>query len=1082
MFTTKTTKTAKTAHILEAALHYLDLRLTPIPLKPNSKEPAISWSEYQHRLPTHEEMEGWFGGREKDNIGLVCGRTSDLIVLDVDDPEKFRVALEEMGAKLPDTPIVKTPRGFHLYFRYPANRVVRRHERLGDWGAELRGEGCYVVAPPSIVNGHQYRWAKRRGKRMVLGEVGLAECPDWLLDAFGVPYASDIPQAQPISQPSQSIPQPLQSGVSLSVEQRALLKTILSPHWLEGFRHDLALGVAGLLAKNSIAMEDALSLLREIAEAAKDNEWKDRERALRDSFERLWRGEQVVGYKRLEEILGEETARVVASIVQSTSLPSKGHETQTPVKLLTAREWSDKLSSTLQGQWIIEGLLQEGWLVAINARPKTGKSIFAANIAKALANGEPFLNRPTVPCAVVYIELERPLETRNRLQALGVLDNPNIFVPDGRVGADMIDILRSLIQEAKRRTNRPVVVLIDTFADFIKSALRQRKATINDYDTIAEILQSLRDLALEEGCAFIFVHHTRKAQAEEPSEVDVLGSTAIAGKFDVLIHLQPDKTDAGVLCAIAEGNAIAKTVLHFAIEADFKLTPCEPPAKTKEEQTAREIKRLLERYPNGLSRAEIVRYLCDLGLAVTPDGAQSLFRRAITLVGAEARRDGKHVLYTLPTPRLIEPDSGHDGQDIEFDQCDHCSQKAKQNKAENNGHDNGHVTDRCDHCSDETMVKMVNMVNDTLTNVTIMTNLREDIGQTTENRDHYHDHYENPNKTRRFGEHWSQWSNTNMVTNDQSVQDDQSPEVLDLEAFEANFVGTEADFVGTEALLAELEDLPDQPDLPLSPSDSPTSLPDNPPVGLPDWHFNLFAADIPILPDLVVTEVPDNKQRHVSKDNEGRKINPTSIAQETICNNAQETVREKTPETEVLVEMANKVNKANEVKDTVTSTETIKEIAEIEVIEVTDTEEFFGETLAETFAETFGETCIPTEEWLELLEEPESPPKSPPNSPSERSIKRSSEKLPKIPHQKPDNIACLCGSSLRLVGQNLGQNYRYYRYYRCSNCQNPRPAFCRKCGKVLRVNERGYATCIDCKTPHNWDTKRRLWLSAEDPF
>jgi RecA-family ATPase len=328
------------------------------------------------------------------------------------------------------------------------------------------------------------------------------------------------------------------------------------------------------------------------------------------------------------------------------------------IGLLTLSEWDAKLAHISQGCWFAKGLLQAGWLLVIDARPKVGKSIVAVNLALALAEWKPFLNLPTNPCAVLYIDLERPLETLNRFKVLNARGNPNIFVPSERIGADMLDALRELIRQAKERTNRPVVVFVDTLGDFIKLALRQRKASINDYDAIAEILQELRDLALELGCGFVFVHHARKALSEEPAEVDVLGSTAIAGKFDVLAHLKPDRSEGGVLVLTAEGNAIAKTTLYFTIKDDFRLAPCKPPAKTKEERAALEIQQLLEQHPEGVQRSDLIRYLMDVGLAETKDGASRLFSRAVKLLPVETKRVNQRMVYALtrdvPLPRDLE--------------------------------------------------------------------------------------------------------------------------------------------------------------------------------------------------------------------------------------------------------------------------------------------------------------------------------------------------------------------------------------------------------------------------------------------
>jgi hypothetical protein len=723
---------------------YLDWGFSVIPLRWGTKRPILdSWDEFQSRRPTPDEVQKWWGDGHQHGVAIVCGKVSGIVVLDIDDPEKFGVALKAIGEALPDTPIVRTRKGWHMYFRYPANRIVRRHDRLDDWGAELRGDGCYIVAPPSVVDGHGYHWAKRNGRLMALGEVPIAECPEWLLDAFGVPFADEQNEPAPVQHSTQQVSQPTdEKGYTLSNEQKRALKSVLVPLWVEGQRHDLSLGFAGLLAKSGVAQDDALTLLREIAQEANDNEWKDRERALHDSFNKLWRGEQVIGYKRLEEVIGEQAVKVVAAIVS----PQKTDNGRQPIGLLTLAEWDERLAHISQGHWLVEGLLQAGWLLVINARPKVGKSILSVNLATALAEGTLFLNLPTSPCAVVYVDLERPLETLNRFKALDASNNPNIFVPSERIGADMLDTLRELIRQAKERTNRPVVVFVDTLGDFIKPALKQRRASINDYDTIAEILQELRNLALELGCAFVFVHHARKALSEEPTEVDVLGSTAIAGKFDVIAHLQPDRTDGSVLALTAEGNAIAKTTLHFTIGDNYRLEICEAPAKTKEEQAAREIRRLLRQHPEGLFRDKIVGRLYAIGLANTMESAQKLFSRAVQMLRLQVRREGRRIRYLLPqdeddgggdghngndTRRANEAcraDYGQVGQDRDFVQNVQCSQKAQQNKAKNNGHDYGHDDGTMSNVAGETLDTMDTMDNIPLSKMSIMSNVGGIVG------------------------------------------------------------------------------------------------------------------------------------------------------------------------------------------------------------------------------------------------------------------------------------------------------------------------------------------------------------------
>lgn len=138
----------KESATLRAAKRYLSLGWSVIPLKPNSKEPLIPWQEFQKRLPTEQELMKWFQ-EEKNNIGIVTGEISGLSVVDVDGllPDLLN------GIHSPIT--VKTRRGSHLYFVYGGenNSVSKIAEHV-----DVRGEGGFIVAPPSIIDSHTYRF------------------------------------------------------------------------------------------------------------------------------------------------------------------------------------------------------------------------------------------------------------------------------------------------------------------------------------------------------------------------------------------------------------------------------------------------------------------------------------------------------------------------------------------------------------------------------------------------------------------------------------------------------------------------------------------------------------------------------------------------------------------------------------------------------------------------------------------------------------------------------------------------------------------------------------------------------------
>ncbi len=144
---------------LISALTYLENGFSIIPLAKSSKTPCIhSWKKYQSQLPTTEEVKQWFTDNPDANIGIVTGKVSNLVVIDLDSEkaiETFRQHnwFDECG-------VVKTSRGYHLYFQYP-DFEVRNAVKI-ETDIDIRGEGGYVVAPPSIhESGKQYTWEKR---------------------------------------------------------------------------------------------------------------------------------------------------------------------------------------------------------------------------------------------------------------------------------------------------------------------------------------------------------------------------------------------------------------------------------------------------------------------------------------------------------------------------------------------------------------------------------------------------------------------------------------------------------------------------------------------------------------------------------------------------------------------------------------------------------------------------------------------------------------------------------------------------------------------------------------------------------
>lgn len=137
---------------LSAALAYLKDGFSILPVEPNGKKPLIQWEPLQTKLPTTEMLNLWWQQWPNANVGVITGELSYLSVVDIDG-ERGKASIREYGLTFPLTRTVKTPRGWHLWYLF----VPTLHTGAGFVpGLDIRGQGGYVVAPPSSIDAHTY--------------------------------------------------------------------------------------------------------------------------------------------------------------------------------------------------------------------------------------------------------------------------------------------------------------------------------------------------------------------------------------------------------------------------------------------------------------------------------------------------------------------------------------------------------------------------------------------------------------------------------------------------------------------------------------------------------------------------------------------------------------------------------------------------------------------------------------------------------------------------------------------------------------------------------------------------------------
>lgn len=164
------------------AISYLkELGFSLVPAKTRTKKGTCirSWSKYQDEKPTLKDIKNWFWKYPKAGIGIITGKISGIVVLDIDPPE----GLESIKDKeIPDTVTIETGGGgVHYYFKYPEElEEVRNFQNKDDIpGVDFRGDGGLIYAPPSVhPSGNRYKFKEGKNPE----EIEFAEVPHWLLD------------------------------------------------------------------------------------------------------------------------------------------------------------------------------------------------------------------------------------------------------------------------------------------------------------------------------------------------------------------------------------------------------------------------------------------------------------------------------------------------------------------------------------------------------------------------------------------------------------------------------------------------------------------------------------------------------------------------------------------------------------------------------------------------------------------------------------------------------------------------------------------------------------------------------------
>jgi putative DNA primase/helicase len=183
--TTSKERTREEGRELRATLRRLwNLGFEILPIEPGGKVPMGGYSS-RNTFGSARKMDEFLDAYPQANFAVATGPGTGVFVLDIDGEEgveSYRRLTAEHG-KLPWAPSVKTPRGYHLWLKYPSSEIGCSTSRIAP-KIDVRGEGGYALLPGSIgANGARYRF--RPGHS--LDDVAIAAAPPWLIELASNP-------------------------------------------------------------------------------------------------------------------------------------------------------------------------------------------------------------------------------------------------------------------------------------------------------------------------------------------------------------------------------------------------------------------------------------------------------------------------------------------------------------------------------------------------------------------------------------------------------------------------------------------------------------------------------------------------------------------------------------------------------------------------------------------------------------------------------------------------------------------------------------------------------------------------------
>ena len=424
-----------------------------------------------------DTIKGWWTKWPNASIGIATGKVSSVSVVDLDGPEGIASG-RRLGLR--STVSVLTGNGEQFYYADPNGLLGNSVKKLSI-GMDTRGNGGYVVAPPSLhPNGKRYAW-----KTVPLSRTALSPLPVNL----------EVRESMP-------------SGTMSTLRKPSDWIADALGDMRKGHVHNTLISVLGKFRNHNFSEEDTYRLLQ--PHALLDGKPYE---GLRTKISEIW--------KRYQP----------GPAVQG---PSRSESIDTFLTDIKEVDWICKPFIARKSIGFVAGLPEtlKTWLCADLAVECTRETGLWLGLF------------PVTNCKTLFIDQERwKGETQRRFSSILSAKNlsreslkGNLFLKSGttiRLNIDSsFQAFRTELLEM-----RPDLIIIDSFATF-------HTAPENDRSEIQKVLERIKELRNEIGCTFMFVNHETKMAFPngepqgEPTMGTMAGSIGIPASAEFMLTVR----------------------------------------------------------------------------------------------------------------------------------------------------------------------------------------------------------------------------------------------------------------------------------------------------------------------------------------------------------------------------------------------------------------------------------------------------------------------------------------------------------------------------------------------------------------